>query len=67
MPEVHCHRCGGFIGDPVGTTFREASTVTPPAVPHSGMCVCRAPVVYGPALTALEIGGQYGLRAASRN
>lgn len=67
MPEIHCHRCGGFIGNPAGTTYREASTVAPPAAPHSGMCVCGDAVVYGPAPTAQEPPGVYRLRSASRN
>ena len=74
MPEIHCHRCGGFIGDPAGTTYRAASSATPPAAPHSGMCMCGdsvvygpAPVVYGPAPTAEARGAVYRIRSASRN
>ena len=47
MLEIHCHRCGGFIDNPVGTTYREASMGTPPAVPHSGLCTCRDALVFG--------------------
>ena len=67
MSEIHCHRCGGFIGNPAGTTFREASMMAPPAVPHSAMCVCSDAVVYGRAPAALELADMYGLTSASRN
>lgn len=61
--EIHCHRCGGFIGNPAGTTYREASNGTPPAAPHSGLCVCGASAVYGPA----PEGTVHHIRSASRN
>ncbi len=49
MLEIHCHRCGGFIDNPVGTSYREASKWTPPAAaPHSGLCICREALVFGP-------------------
>ena len=62
MLEIHCHRCGGFIGNPDGTMYREASTATPPVSPHSGMCACSAAVIYGPAPQAV-----HRIRSASRN
>jgi len=65
MLEIHCHRCGGFIGHPAGTMYREASMGTPPAAPHSGMCVCGAPTVTGPEpVTASRV---HHIRSASRN
>ena len=69
MLEIHCHRCGGFIGNPAGTTYREASATTPPVSPHSGLCVCGKPVVFGPAPEAAAggLGGVHHLRSASRN
>jgi len=69
MLEIHCHRCGGFIGNPAGTTYREAPHPTPPVVPHSGMCVCGAATVYGPAPenTATALRGVHRIRSASRN
>lgn len=67
MSEIHCHRCGGFIGNPAGTTYRQASSGTPPAAPHSGMCVCSDAVVYAPTPTAQEHRGVYRIRSASRN
>jgi hypothetical protein len=30
MLERHCQGCGGLIGNPAGTRYREASTATPP-------------------------------------
>ena len=46
MLEIHCHRCGGFINNPVRTTYREASMRTPPAAPHSALCECHDALVY---------------------
>ena len=70
MLELHCQRCGGFVGNPAGTTYREASTATPPVRLHHG-CVCGDPVVYGPArepsLWERQGGGVHRLRSASRN
>ena len=63
MLELHCQRCGGFIGNPAGTTYREASTATPPVPPHSGFCVCGDP----PSLWERQGGGVHRLRSASRN
>ena len=72
MLELHCQRCGGFIGNPAGTTYREASKATPPVPPHSGSCVCGDPVVFfGPAcepsLWERQGGGVHRIRSASRN
>ena len=69
MLEIHCHRCGGFIGNPAGTTYREAPNPAPPVVPHSGMCVCGEATVYGPApeSAGTELRGVHRIRSASRN
>ena len=67
MLEIHCHRCGGFIGNPAGTTYREASMATPPAAPHAGLCVCGGALVYGPAPDVRGLRGVHHLRSASRN
>lgn len=69
MLEIHCHGCGGFIGNPVGTTYREAPMATPPVAPHSGLCVCREAIVYGPAPenAAMGLRGVHRIRSASRN
>ena len=71
MLELHCQRCGGLSGNPAGTTYREASTATPPVPLHVGRCVCVDPVPYGPArapsLWERLGGGVYRLRSASRN
>jgi len=69
MLEIHCHRCGGFIGNPAGTTYREAPNPAPPVVPHSGMCVCGEATVYGPAPESAGTGlhGVHRIRSASRN
>jgi len=69
MLEIHCDRCGGFIGNPAGTTYREAPVPPSPVVPHSGMCVCGEATVYGPAPenAATELPGVHRIRSASRN
>jgi hypothetical protein len=68
MLEIHCHRCGGFIGNPAGTSYREAPMAAPPVAPHSGMCVCRAATVYGPAPEGVAgLRGVHRIRSASRN
>jgi hypothetical protein len=66
---LHCQRCGGFIGNPAGTTYREASMATPPAPPHSGMCVCGDATVDGPAPESAPhaLRGVHRIRSASRN
>jgi len=61
MLERHCQGCGGLIGNPAGTRYREASIATPPVQPHSGFCVCE------PSLWELQGGGVHRLRSASRN
>jgi hypothetical protein len=60
--DIHCHRCGGFIGNPDGTTYREPSLASPPAIPHSGLCRCEHSLVYQPTAEAAQ-----ALRSASRN
>jgi len=60
--DIHCHRCGGFIDNPAGTTYREPSVATPPAIPHSGLCNCEHSLVYQP-----KPGVEHRLRSASRN
>ena len=63
MLELHCQRCGGFIANPAGTTYREASTATPPPVPPHGGCVCGDT----PPLWERQGGGVHRIRSASRN
>ena len=65
MPTIHCHLCGGFIGNPDGTRYRAPDTSTPPVAPHSALCVCDHSIVYGtPELAPAEISR---IRSASRN
>jgi hypothetical protein len=72
MAEIHCHRCGGFIVNPAGTTYLPPSEMTPPATPHTRLCTCERAVIYGappgymssPGLPAPRI---HILRSASRN
>ena len=67
MPTIHCHICGGFIGNPAGTTYRTPNPAKPPAIPHSALCVCDHPVVYGAVEPARAHPGMYRIRSASRN
>lgn len=49
MTDIHCHSCGGFIsGDPRGVSYRLPSNAAPTATPHSSLCLCDPPIVYGP-------------------
>ncbi|HTD69629.1 MAG TPA: hypothetical protein VK647_04185 [Gemmatimonadales bacterium] len=48
MTEIHCHSCGGFIGDPSYISYRSPTPAAPAAVPRSGLCTCGVPIVYGP-------------------
>lgn len=47
MAEIHCHSCGGFIGDPEVVSYRQPSALIPQAAPHAGLCQCEQAVVYG--------------------
>jgi hypothetical protein len=69
MVTIHCHRCGGFIGSPDGTTYRDVPSATPAAVPHSGLCVCGHALVYGPQPEPAPHNSRsvHRLRSASRN
>jgi hypothetical protein len=57
MPTIHCHRCGGFIDNPDGTTYREPRVSKTPAVPHSALCACDHPLLYeaAPVTVAPEV------------
>jgi hypothetical protein len=66
--DIHCHRCGGFIGNPGGTTYREPSVATPPVVPRSALCACEHALVYGTKPEARNsLRGVHRIRSASRN
>lgn len=67
--EIHCHGCGGFIGNPAGTVYRQEAAAHAPAAPHSGLCVCRAPTIHGPVPMNGTQGlrGVHRIRSASRN
>ena len=67
MPTIHCHICGGFIGNPARTTYRVPDAAIPPVVPHSALCVCDHPVVYGTPEPGQALRGVHHIRSASRN
>jgi len=53
MAPIHCHRCGGFLsGDPTAVAFRPGTSAADAAVPHSGLCPCAVPIIYGSASSA---------------
>lgn len=66
--QTHCHRCGGFITSPGGTTYREPSVAAPVAIPHSALCVCDHALIYGASPDVeRQLRGVHHLRSASRN
>jgi hypothetical protein len=68
MLPIHCHRCGGFIDNPAGISYREPNAATPPVVPHSALCSCEHAVLYGAAPgPAVAPHGAHNIRSASRN
>ena len=67
---THCHRCGGFIASPGGTTYREPSPATPVASTHSALCLCDQALIYGSSPAAArerQLRGVHHIRSASRN
>lgn len=47
MSEIHCHKCGGFIGgDPREISYRLPADTVLMAAPRSGLCACEPPVLY---------------------
>ncbi|MGE5803646.1 MAG: hypothetical protein ACM358_15475 [Gemmatimonadota bacterium] len=57
MPTIHCHRCGGFIDNPAGTTYRAPSASNITAIPRSALCSCDHPLLYeaAPVTVAPEL------------
>jgi hypothetical protein len=47
MLQIHCHACGGFIGDPTYISYRLPTPAEPEAAPRSALCTCGAATVYG--------------------
>jgi len=48
MMPIHCHACGGFIGELGSISYRLPPAAAPPAAPRSGLCTCGGAIVYGP-------------------
>jgi hypothetical protein len=48
MSEIHCHTCGGFIGEPMTIDYRQPADGAVAASPHTALCDCGPSVVYGP-------------------
>jgi hypothetical protein len=55
MTEIHCHNCGGFIGDERPVVYDIPREKVRLAVPHSDLCRCPQPVVYAAPPEPLEI------------
>jgi hypothetical protein len=47
MDAIHCHACGGFISDARAIDYRLAPSTAGVAEPHTALCECVAPVLYG--------------------
>lgn len=48
MLTIHCDACGGFMNDPSNISYRVPVATEPAPAPHSGLCACTVPIVYGP-------------------
>jgi hypothetical protein len=48
MAEIHCHSCGGFISEPGPISYQLPPDPAAVAIPHSGLCPCTPPIIYGP-------------------
>lgn len=46
--EIHCHACGGFIGDSRTVSYMAQGERAQVMAPRSGLCGCGSPTVYGP-------------------
>jgi creatinine amidohydrolase/Fe(II)-dependent formamide hydrolase-like protein len=70
MREIHCHGCGGLITDPARVSYRLASDAAATVAPHTGLCTCQPPIVYGPPPGYLSLPGLASVsrsKAAARN
>jgi hypothetical protein len=47
MNEIHCHTCGGFIGDRALIAYQLPLDPGGVAEPHSALCTCSRPMLYG--------------------
>jgi hypothetical protein len=47
MDPIHCHACGGFISDARAIDYRLPPNTGGVAEPHTAICECVAPVLYG--------------------
>ena len=47
MNEIHCHMCGGFIGDTGLIAYRMPLDPGSVAEPRSALCTCARPILYG--------------------
>lgn len=48
MLDIYCDTCGGFMSDPSRISYRLPPAAALAPVPHSGLCPCPEPVIYGP-------------------
>ena len=47
MEQIHCHACGGFIGDARAVAYRLPLEPGRVSDPRSALCECATPTVYG--------------------
>ena len=65
MNEIHCHTCGGLVGDPATVSHRLASAAIVPALPQGTRCQCTPPIVFGPPSGYMSWPGLPGMTKAT--
>ena len=48
MNVIHCHVCGGSVGDPATVSYRVATAAVIVPQPRVAPCSCATAIVYGP-------------------
>jgi hypothetical protein len=46
MNAIHCHHCGGFIGDDRSVRYEVPTEKVLLAMPHTDLCRCESPLIY---------------------
>ena len=48
MLDIYCDACGGFMSDPSRISYRQPPATAAIPAPHSALCACLEPIIYGP-------------------
>ena len=48
MLDIYCDTCGGFMSDPSRISYRSLPATAAIPAPHSALCACVVPIIYGP-------------------